>query len=118
MGVTIRQEDGNLKVLLITGLLKKSELDAVLAAEARQWDPATRIQALIIVEDFEGWERNADWGDTSFFFKHDDQIVKVAIVADRKWETDFLMFLGAGIRRAPVKFFPPHQLSRARTWLG
>lgn len=34
MGATIQQEGGYLRVLRIWGLLKKSELDAALAAEA------------------------------------------------------------------------------------
>jgi len=118
MGATIQQEAGYLRVLRITGLLKKSELDAALAAEAKEWEPATRVRVLIIVEDFQGWERGADWGDTSFLFTHDEQIEKIAIVADPRWETDVLMFAGAGIRKAPVKFFPPEQLALARAWLG
>jgi hypothetical protein len=118
MGATIQQEGGYLRVLRITGLLRKSELDAALEAEAKQWEPATRVRVLIIVEDFKGWERGADWGDTSFLFAHDDQIDKIAIVADPRWETETLMFAGAGIRRAPVKFFPPDQLALARGWLG
>ena len=118
MGATIQQEEGHLRVLRITGLLSKSELDSALEAEAKQWGPATRVRVLIIVEDFKGWERGADWGDTSFLYAHDDQIDKIAIVADPRWETETLMFAAAGIRKAPVKFFPPDQLALARAWLG
>ena len=118
MGATIHQEEGYLRVLRITGLLRKSELDAALEAEAKEWGPATRIRVLIIAEEFKGWERGADWGDTSFLFAHDDQIDKIAIVADPRWETETVIFAAAGIRRAPVKFFPPDQLALARAWLG
>ena len=118
MGATIHQEEGNLRVLRITGLLRKSELDAALEAEAKEWGPATRVRVLIIAEEFKGWERGADWGDTSFLFAHDDQIDKIAIVADPRWETETVIFAAAGIRRAPVKFFPPDQLALARAWLG
>ncbi len=118
MGATIHQEEGHLRVLRITGLLRKSELDAALEAEAKQWEPATRLRVLIIMEDFKGWERGVDWGDTSFLYAHDDQIGKIAIVADPQWEIEVLMFAAAGIRKAPVKFFPPEQLAQARAWLG
>jgi hypothetical protein len=118
MGATIHQEERNLRVLRITGLLRKSELDAALEAEAKEWGPATRVRVLIIAEEFKGWERGADWGDTSFLFAHDDQIDKIAIVADPRWETETVIFAAAGIRRAPVKFFPPDQLALARAWLG
>ncbi len=117
MGATIEKE-GNLRVLRITGLLKKSEYDAALAIEARQWGPAIRVKLLVIVEDFKGWERGADWGDMSFFETHGDQIDKIAIVGNLQWESDLLAFAGAGFRRAPVKFFPVDQLPAARAWLG
>jgi hypothetical protein len=106
MSATIEREEGNLRVLRITGLLRKSEFDAVLAAEANQWGPETRVKVLVILEDFKGWERGADWGDMTFFATHGDQIDKIAIVSEPKWESEILAFAGAGFRRAPVKFFP------------
>jgi hypothetical protein len=118
MAVRIEREKGNLVVLRITGLLRKSEWDPVLATEARQWGPTTHVKVLVILEDFKGWERGADWGDISFFDTHGDQIDKIAIVADAKWEVELLAFAGAGFRRAPVKFFPPNQITLARAWLG
>jgi len=118
MGATIQKEEGNLRVLRITGLLKKSDLDAVQAAEARQWKSTTKIKLLVIVEDFQGWEHGVDWGDMSFLVTHGDRIEKIAIVGDPKQEVDFLAFAGAGFRQAQVKFFPPSQLAQARAWLG
>ncbi len=118
MGAAIQQEEGSLRVLRITGLLKKSELDAIQAAEARQWTSATKVKLLVIVEGFQGWERGVDWGDVSFLVTQGDRIEKIAIVGDPKQEVDFLAFAGAGFRHAPVKFFPPTHLAQARAWLG
>jgi hypothetical protein len=118
MGVTIQQEEVDLRVVRITGLLRKSEMDAALAAEARKWGPATRLKVLVTVEEFEGFERGADWGDISFLVKHDHQIDKIAVVADPKWEVETLTFVGAGFRQGQVKFFPLNQLAQARAWLG
>jgi hypothetical protein len=28
-----------------------------------------------------------------------------------------MMFMGAGIRPSPLKFFPPEQIAQARAWL-
>ena len=118
MGITIQQEEGNVRVLRISGLLRKSEMDAALAAEARKWGTATGLRVLVMMEGFEGFERGADWGDITFLVKHDHQVEKIAVVADRKWETDALVFAGAGFRQGQVKFFPPNQLAQARAWLG
>jgi hypothetical protein len=118
MGITIQQEEGNLRVLRISGLLRKSEMDAALAGEARKWGPETLIKVLVVVEKFEGFERGADWGDISFLVRHDHQIEKVAIVGDLKWESDLLTFAGAGFRQGQVRFFPPNQLAQARAWVS
>ncbi len=120
MGVLVQEEQGNVQLMRITGLLKKSELDAVQAAAAKKLghDSSLSFKLLIIVENFEGWERGVDWDDMSFYAKYGDKITKIAIVGDPKLETDFKMFLGAGFRTAPVKFFPSNQLSQARTWLA
>jgi hypothetical protein len=60
---------------------------------------------LVILENFEGWERGADWNDLDFMISYGDKISKIALVAEPRWETLALAFAGAGVRRAPVKFF-------------
>ena len=84
MSVAIEREGGNLRVLRITGPLKKSEFDAALAAEANQRGPTTRVKVLVIVKDSKGWERGANWGDVTFFETQGDRMDKIAIVADPK----------------------------------
>jgi len=39
---------------------------------------------------------------------------RVAIVAEARWEPVALAFAGAGVRRTPVKFFPPSELGLVR----
>ncbi len=117
MSVTIQQEEGNIRILRIEGVLKKPELDAVIWPEAERLDPKLSVRVLVLAQGFKGWEGSEEWGDVSFFMKYGDRIEKIAIVADRKWETDLTVFAGAGLRRAPVAFFTPDQVSKARTWL-
>ena len=118
MGLTIREENGNLMVMRVTGLLKKTEFDAVQAAAAKRLGPNTSVKLMIIEVNFEGWERGVEWGDLSFYAKYGDKITKIAILGNPKWETDLKMFLGAGFRAAPVKFFPSNQIEDARIWLA
>jgi len=74
---------------------------------------------LVILEKFEGWERGADWGnDLEFLFSHSVKIAKIAIVGEPRWETLALAFAGAGVRRAPVKFFPASELKQAHSWVA
>jgi len=118
MGITVREENGSLLVMRVTGLLKKAELDAVQAAVAKRFKPDTKVKLMIVEVKFEGWERGEQWSDMDFYSKHGDKITKIAIVGNPKWEVELKMFLGAGFRAAPVKLFPSNQIEDARIWLA
>ncbi len=117
MGASIIEQGGNLRVLRVTGLLKKSELDSVQSAVINQQESNPNIRLLVIADNFQGWERGADWGDITFFSTYGDMIQKIAIVAPARWEIDLTTFAMAGLRRAPVKFFSEGQLAQARAWV-
>ena len=120
MAVTVQQENDTLVVMRISGLLKKSELDAAQASAAKQLAAKgqVKVKVLVMVEDFKGWEGGADWGDMNFYAEHGDKMEKIAIVGDPKREAEWMMFMGAGIRPSPIKFFPQGQIAQARAWLG
>ena len=84
---------------------------------ADKMDAGARPRLLAILENFEGWERGADWNDLDFLFAHSNDIAKIAIVTEPRWEAEVLAFAGAGVRRAPVKLFPPGEVEQAREWL-
>jgi hypothetical protein len=98
--------------------LKRSEFGAEQNAIARKIDTGSKPRLLFILENFEGWERGADWNDLDFMISHGGEISKIAIIAEPRWEALALAFAGAGVRRAPVKFFPPAELEQARSWLA
>jgi hypothetical protein len=117
VGVSLQRERSDIRVLSVAGILKKAEFDAVVMAEAKEWQPHTRVKLLVRAEGFQGWDRQGDWGDISFFLKYGHQIDKIAVVADEKWETELLIFAAAGFRPAPVKFFASRRIAEARAWL-
>jgi hypothetical protein len=117
MGITAQEESRNVFVIRISGLLKKAEWDAGQAMAAKKWENLDNVRILVILEDFEGWEKNDSWGDMSFYIEHREKIKKIAFVGDPKHEDEMLMFSGAGFRPAPVKYFLPSQLDLARKWL-
>ena len=118
MPVEMKYEPDGIFALRISGILKRSEFGAEQSALARNVDTGSKPRLLVILEDFDGWERGADWNDFDFLFEHSDKITKIAIVAEPRWEVLALAFAGAGVRRAPVKFFPPNALEQARSWLA
>jgi hypothetical protein len=118
MPVTITSEPGSIYVLRISGILKRAEFGENQNVMGREIDAGVKPRVLAILENFDGWEKGADWNDFDFLFSHSNQIARIAIVGDPRWEVQSLAFAGAGVRRAPVQFFPPDQLYQARLWLA
>ena len=118
MPAKLEFEDNDIGVLRIEGVLRQPEFAACQAELAKKIDAGSKPRLLVIAENFDGWERLADWNDLDFMISHGGEIAKIALVGDRRWETPALAFAGAGVRRAPVKFFPPDQLAQARVWLA
>jgi len=105
MPVQMQHEPNDICVLRISGILKRSEFGAEESALARHIETRSNPRLLVILENFEGWEGGVDWNDLDFYISHRRKISKIAIVAERRWESLALAFAGAGVRRAPVKFF-------------
>ena len=118
MPVQIKYEPNETCVLRISGILERSEFGAEQRALAGHIDTGSKPRLLVILENFEGWERGADWNDLDFLFSHAGKISKIAIVAEPRWESPALAFAGAWVRRTPVKFFPPNDFEQARSWLA
>jgi hypothetical protein len=117
MAIQIEYEANDICVLRISGVLKQSEFTAEQSALSRMIDTGSRPRLLVILENFGGWERGADWNDLDFLFAYSHKIAKVAILAEPRWEALALAFAGAGVRRAPVRFFQSNEMEQARSWL-
>ena len=118
MPATIQRETDNTYVLRLSGTVLRSEFGNVQEKTVTDIDAGVKPRILAILENFEGWERGADWGDLEFLFSHSNEIVKIAILGEPRWEPEALAFAGAGFRHAPVKFFPPGQRAEAQAWLA
>jgi SpoIIAA-like len=118
MPATIEYEPNDICVLRIGGILKRSEFAAAQSSLGEKIDAGIKPRVLAIAETFEGWQRGTDWNDLDFLLSHGGEIARIAIVAEPRWEVQALAFAGAGVRRAPVKFFTPDQVAQARVWLA
>ena len=118
MPASIEFEANDICVLRFRGLLRQAEFGALQDELARKIDAGAKPRLLAFVENFDGWEKGTDWDDLDFLFSYSNKIERIAIVADPKWEVHGLAFAGAGVRKAPVKFFPPNESAEARTWLA
>ena len=118
MGAELIKAYEGVLIVRFSGKLEFSELQAVQKAAGDVIDRNGKVRILCLAENFGGWEKSEDWGDVSFQAKYDPFIEKIAIVGDRKWEELTLVFTSKGIRRIPIEYFAPDELSKARKWLG
>lgn len=118
MAVHFLKDPKGIWELHISETLRKADLDAAQAAGSKALASGGEARLLITLEEsFSGWGKGDAWGDTAFFAEYGDQIVKIAVLGDRAWEEEMLMFLGAGLRRAPVRYFPRAAREAALEWV-
>jgi hypothetical protein len=118
MPAAIQLETNNTYLLRFSGIVRQAEFRSVQNTLARDIDDGVKPRILASLENFEGWERGAEWSDLDFLYSHSSEIAKIAIVGEPRWEAEGLAFAGAGFRKAPVKFFSSDLLAEARAWLA
>ncbi len=117
MPFTIIDAAGPVITAKISGELGKSEVNQLQAAALGAIKRHGRVNALFILENFQGWKQTGDWGDITFMTEHDDQIGKIAVVGAEDWRDMIYAFLAKGFRQAQVEYFLPPELAKARSWL-
>jgi hypothetical protein len=108
---------GGILTVKVRGKLKHADLVAMQKSAAEYIRKNGKVKFLVITEDFQGWERQGDWGDVSFSGKYDAYIEKMAIVGEKKWEDLALVFVAKGFRPVAIEYFLHEQLDQARAWL-
>ena len=104
--------------LKVTGRLTKAELGQMQSAAIAGIKDWGKISALVILEDFIGWEKDSGWEDISLADEHEQKIEKMAIVGPERWRDWVCAFVGKGFRPMAIEYFLPSQLKNARHWLS
>ena len=117
MSVTFPSEPEDLLVVHVKGTFTFEDLQELQNKARDEIDRAGKVKLLLLAGQFTGWGKEGDWGNLTFMYEHDPFIEKMAVVADRKWRDEILMFVGAGWRQASVRFFRSGEEKAARDWL-
>jgi SpoIIAA-like len=117
MPFTIVDPTGPIISAKISGELGKSEVSQLQAAALDAIKRHGKINALFILENFQGWKQEGEWGDVSFMIEHDKNIAKIAVVGEDQWRDLIYAFLAKGFREAEIEFFLPADLTKARAWV-
>ena len=118
MSMTVSDEGGNLFRIEIRGALNKADFDRCARELKDHIDRVGPVRVLFVLDQFTGWAATERWNDLSFYLTHGDRIERIGIVGDERWRNETLMFAGADLRKAPVRFFPAGYAAVAQTWLA
>lgn len=110
------QPQGKTLTVRVTGKLARDDYDRLAPEVERMIDEHGKIRILIETHDFHGWTAGALWEDVKFDVKHFDDIERLAIVGEKKWEQGMAVFCKP-FTTAEVRFFSHDEADQARTWI-
>ncbi len=101
----------------ITDIFRLSDQEAVQAMAKKLIEKGQKVRILVVIDHFQGWERNAKWEDIGFLVEYGDDIKKIAVVAEERWKDQAFLFAGKGFRATEIEFFPLSSMQQAVHWV-
>ena len=77
---------------------------------------AGKVRLLACFRDFHGWDLHAGWDDMRFAVRHYDDLERIALVGDRKWE-EWMAKICQPFTGAQVQYFDSADIKAAWEWL-
>ena len=99
-----------------TGKLSKEDYEKFVPLTEEKIGHFGKIRILFIMHDFHGWDAGALWDDIKFDAKHFNQIERLAIVGESKWEHGMSAFCRP-FTTASIKYFDQADIAQAREWV-
>jgi len=117
MPVELKELDnGRLLEIQLTGKLVKKDYETFLPAVERLVKQHGKLRMLVEMHDFHGWTAGALWEDIKFDAKHFNDIERLAIVGETKWEKGMTIFCRP-FTTAKVRYFDNAKAVEARDCL-
>ena len=116
MPIELQTEHENLLVVKVSGKLTKDDYATFLPKVDQLIKEQHKINILFDMHDFHGWEFAAAWEDTKFAFHHFRDIVRLAVIGEKRWQKEMAVVCML-FTRAEVRFFMRQQSEVAHHWL-
>ncbi len=100
----------------LTGKLADVDYQHFVPAVERLVKQHGKIRMLVNMNDFHGWTAGALWQDLKFDAKHSNDIERVAMVGETKWQHGMAVFCKP-FTAAIVRYFDRTTIDQARDWL-
>jgi len=107
---------GTIVTLKFREKLDKTDYEIFVPMIESQMKNGAPIRLLAELHDFEGWTAGALWEDTKFAAKHFNDIQRVAVVGEARWQKGITVF-GKPFTSADVRYFEMQEIESAREWI-
>ncbi|QDT15728.1 SpoIIAA family protein [Alienimonas californiensis] len=108
--------DGNVLEVRVSGTLSAEAYDRFVPQTEALIEKYGKVRMLVELRDFHGWDAGALWKDVKFDLKHFNDLERLAIVGDSKWEKGMSAFCKP-FTTATVKYFDTSELAAAKAWI-
>jgi len=111
------QASGKLLIITLSGKLTKQDYEQFVPETERLIAQHGRVRILVHMHDFHGWSMGALWEDIKFDWKHFNDIERLALVGDSKWEAGMAAFCKP-FTTAAVRYFEQAHFDEAVNWIN
>ena len=111
------ENDGKLLVIQMTGKLNKKDYQHFVPMIEKAVQKHGKVRMLVQMHNFHGWNAGALWEDVKFDLKHFNDIERLAMVGEKKWQKWMATFCNP-FTAATVRYFSFEQASEARAWIA
>jgi hypothetical protein len=117
MPVELNQEaEGRILLVRARGKLERADYESFVPEVEQLIQNYGKIRLLLELHNFHGWTAGAIWEDVKFDVKHFNDIERLAIVGESRWQEGMAIFCKP-FTTAQIRYFSQDQLSEARQWI-
>ncbi|OYP33050.1 STAS/SEC14 domain-containing protein [Rhodopirellula sp. MGV] len=118
MSTSVTEVDGGKTIEVhLTGKLSGADYEHFVPLTEHRIEQYGKIRLLVVFSDFHGWDAEALWDDIKFDVKHFNDIERLAVVGDSRWEKGMSVFCRP-FTTAKIKYFDTSHLADARAWVN
>jgi len=108
--------DGKLLEVQVSGKLEKEDYTHFGPTVEKMVKEHGKIRILVDMHDFHGWTAGGLWEDIKLDVKHFNDIERIAMVGETKWEHDMAIFCKP-FTTAKIRYFDHDKKNEAHEWL-
>lgn len=110
------QVDQNIIYSIAEGKLTDEDYDRLIPLLEEKVRTLGKIRWYFEMKEFEGWSLSALWRDLKFDFNHKEDLEKIAMAGDKKWEKELTQLMKP-FTGAQVRYFDLSEADEAKNWI-